>query len=823
MDIKEIIGGLDKLFEDNKLDEIEGYLSENMVKAMQEGDSACLLVLLNEMVGFLRDSNRYEDSQTYALKALDIIESEGLTGSVHHATTLVNYGNALRAAGRPEESEAAYREAEKIYKAILPDNSFDFAGLYNNLSLVYMETREFDKAVECLEKALAIAENTPGKEFELGVTRANLGNSILGMGNDDDKALAYLQEAVDYFSSENIFDTHYAAAIMGVGDVWEKRGLPVEALREYEKALLAISRNFGFTDFYYRILDRCKRVKVMLADSCGEGDAAARGARGLDISRRYYNEVVLPAIREKAGECLGRFAAGLAGMGSECFGMDDVQSRDHDWGPGVCIWVSDYDYKECGEKLKEVYASLPEEFEGYKRITSDKGAGRVGVINLKDYVQQILGDRFGVLITEAADLGLSLKDQRGNREFDTLLLSVPESSLAAFVNGELFDEGDSKLAFMRNMLEGGYPMHLRCLKMAQAAALFSQTLQYNVRRMLVRSDLRSVRLVADSGVRKIYELIYLANGWYMPHEKWIPAWLEQTIMNSEEAVGSDIFSYIDRIYSELESLIALAGRGGNVTERALAGYNRAVADTAEYLLAEYRRAGLLTEGWMQTKGNYLEDAAEELALRAGFWDLDRQMLVENIVRMEWQAFDKVLNEGGRASCQDNWGTFSIMRKSQYLCWSEEMLVQFSTDFALSQKAGWNPITEKYGRMEESTAPGRWEEIKAEFPYVSDEKKSIIEGIVKIQVGWMEEFAAKYPGMAGNARSIHTAEDNEFNTSFETYLRGEVSTYSDTMLSLYGAFVVDIAKSGGNLSRDTMEQTALLYGYESLDKAEEKLR
>ena len=36
MDIKEIIGGLDKLFEDNKLDEIEGYLSENMVKAMQE-------------------------------------------------------------------------------------------------------------------------------------------------------------------------------------------------------------------------------------------------------------------------------------------------------------------------------------------------------------------------------------------------------------------------------------------------------------------------------------------------------------------------------------------------------------------------------------------------------------------------------------------------------------------------------------------------------------------------------------------------------------------------------------------------------------------
>jgi len=819
MDANKIIKGLDELFEKNRLGEIEGYLAENMVKAMQEGDSACLLVLINEMVGFLRDSNRYEDSLTYAQKALDIIESEGLSGTVHHATTLVNYGNALRAAGRLETSIEAYTAAEKIFAKVLPADAFDFASLNNNLSLVYMEMREFDKAVECLMKALAIAEKTPGKGFELGVTWTNLGNSILATGTDDEKALSYLQKAVDYFSSENIFDTHYGAAVMGIGDVYEKRGQLALAAREYEKALVAISQNFGFTDFYYRIQERSQLVSRKMQDN---GLEAGYSGKGLDVCRRYYEEVLSPEFGDKIPELKGRYAAGLSGMGSECFGMDDVVSRDHDWGPAVCIWVSDSEWDDCHEKLEEAYSSLPEKFEGYSRITSDKGSGRVGVINLKKYACQILGDRFGALLYEAAEHGLSVKQQRGNREYDTLLLSVPESALAAFVNGEIFDAGDGLLSSMREMIEGGYPMHLRCLKMAQAAALFSQTLQYNVRRMAVRRDLRSVRLAVDSGVRKIYELIYLANGWYMPHEKWIPGWLEKALDEKEDTAGADIFSYVDKIYEEAEALIVQAKKGENVTERVLAGYNRAVSDTADYILAEYRRSGLLTEGWMQVKGNYLEDIAEELALRAGFWDLDKDTLVENIVRMEWAAFDKVQNEGGRASCQDNWGTFSIMRKSQYRCFSEEMLVQFSTDFALSQKSGWNPITEKYGRMEESTAPEKWNEIRDQFPYVSDEKKSIIEGIVKIQVGWMEEFASKYPNMAGNARSIHTSEDNEYNTSFETYLRGEISTYSDSMLSLYGAFIVEIARRGGNLSRDTMEQTALLYGYESLDKAEEKL-
>ena len=203
-------------------------------------------------------------------------------------------------------------------------------------------------------------------------------------------------------------------------------------------------------------------------------------------------------------------------------------------------------------------------------------------------------------------------------------------------------------------------------------------------------------------------------------------------------------------------------------------------------------------------------------------DKMKKQLVDEIVKLEWNAFDKVRNEGGRASCQNDLHTFTIMRSSQYMTWDIALLESYLEDFKAANEVGWNLITEKYGRMMESTAPHKWEEIKDGFPFISSEKKKIIEAIVEIQVGWMEEFAEEYPKAAGNARSIHTSDDLEYNTSYETYLRGEVSTYSDETLKLYGAFIARLANEGKNLAYMTMLNTAKLYGYGSLEELEKKL-
>ncbi|MDE5893669.1 MAG: DUF4125 family protein, partial [Acetatifactor sp.] len=233
--------------------------------------------------------------------------------------------------------------------------------------------------------------------------------------------------------------------------------------------------------------------------------------------------------------------------------------------------------------------------------------------------------------------------------------------------------------------------------------------------------------------------------------------------------------------------------------------------------------GLYRAGYISDIDSFLEEHVAELLYKSGIADNTVEELAETIAHREFEAFDVVKNEGGRASCQDDWFTFSIMRKSQYLTWDQGMLLQYLYDFDRELERGHNLIEEKYGRMMESTAPGKYEEMKERFPEITPEKKEIIERIVALQVAWMEAFAEDYPYLAGNARSIHTYEDNGWDTSYETYLRGEISTYSDKMLELYGRYIAAYAASGQNLAREIMTHSVHMYGYESLEEAEEGQR
>ena len=197
-------------------------------------------------------------------------------------------------------------------------------------------------------------------------------------------------------------------------------------------------------------------------------------------------------------------------------------------------------------------------------------------------------------------------------------------------------------------------------------------------------------------------------------------------------------------------------------------------------------------------------------------------MIDKIVELEWKQFDKVKNEGGRASCQNDFETFAIMRKSQYLTWNEELLNSYYADLLQAEQNGWNLIMEKYARMMQSTAPKQYAELALTLPVRSKEREQIMEEIIRIQVAWMEQFSEKFPKMAGNARSIHTYEDTAYNTSDETYLRGELGTYSEETFVLYGRFITGLLKEEKNLAYETMRNTAMLYGYQSVEEAERKI-
>ncbi len=78
---------------------------------------------------------------------------------------------------------------------------------------------------------------------------------------------------------------------------------------------------------------------------------------------------------------------------------------------------------------------------------------------------------------------------------------------------------------------------------------------------------------------------------------------------------------------------------------------------------------------------------------------------------------------------------------------------------------------------------------------------------------------RWPKLGAAMRVLTTAQDTPEQTSFETYLRGELGTYSIRTLALYGGFVDALASAGRNLTEETVGVTVRLAGFDGLDEAE----
>lgn len=190
-----------------------------------------------------------------------------------------------------------------------------------------------------------------------------------------------------------------------------------------------------------------------------------------------------------------------------------------------------------------------------------------------------------------------------------------------------------------------------------------------------------------------------------------------------------------------------------------------------------------------------------------------------LVTKEWANFQEVHNKGGRAPCQNDYRTFAMMRTSQFSTWSEELCASYLADLERAEKEGRNLLTEKYAYMMERTAPDDYENMKHLLPVVSDAKKAMINQIVDIQLQWQSEYIKLYPKFSRGGRPMDANGDTSYYTSFETYLRSELMTYSDHTVSLYLAHVQKLYAQGINMTIENLECNAKLYGFSSLDEME----
>lgn len=198
--------------------------------------------------------------------------------------------------------------------------------------------------------------------------------------------------------------------------------------------------------------------------------------------------------------------------------------------------------------------------------------------------------------------------------------------------------------------------------------------------------------------------------------------------------------------------------------------------------------------------------------------MQKNKLINKILEIEWQYFTKLNNIGGRADCQDNKDDFIIMRKSQWETFNEETLNSYLDD--LNSKE--NPLFIKYAEMMKYNMSEEYEKIKDKLPIITDMKIKIVEKIMSVYMKWEEEFFKKFPNYANMGRPLSSSDD-EIETSIETYLKGELLSYSERTLKFYLKYIEEMEKKNVNLVIKNMDNIAKYQGFSNSLEVEEYLK
>lgn len=195
---------------------------------------------------------------------------------------------------------------------------------------------------------------------------------------------------------------------------------------------------------------------------------------------------------------------------------------------------------------------------------------------------------------------------------------------------------------------------------------------------------------------------------------------------------------------------------------------------------------------------------------------EKDPLIAAIIGAEWQMFDKVQNEGGRAACQNDARTFAIMRYSQFAPLPQDVLESYRDDLAAAAREGRNLLAEKYAYMMEYTDPATFDRtLRDHLPAVSAYRQALCERIASRLVADEQEFAVRYPALHAQARPVEGTQAGD--VSVRVYALGELKTYSERTLERYDAWLR--AHSEENISVSVHRVMVRLYGYDSLEEAE----
>ena len=639
-DTQAFLDGLDAIFNAGKArDEAEPYLQQALVDAENAGNDAGLLTVLNEIMGFYRSQGRHQENMWMIQRAIELATRMRIEGSEAWTTTLINAATGLRAAKKYDQAEDLYRQALASAAKTLGPKDRRLAALHNNLSMLYSETDRPDQAEQELRQAMDILENSstdPSRDLDLATTHTNLA-LLLMQRNDKPQALQeawdQARTALDIYRTGHLENSaHYASALAGFAQVCYMTGRFSQSADTYRKALAIIEDRYGKGSDYYQITKANLDQAQAAAEKNGDKDQPDQTGevsssqpktssnqtptrnqnddndqhdsrpdiQGLDLARAYWEQVGRPILEERYPQYRNRIAVGLMGHGSDCYGFDDAISRDHDFGPGFCLWLTSEDYQAIGDQLQKDYEALPTEFMGFGSRTDSvraKGANRrVGVFEIGAFFESLTGYR-----------------QAPPEDHPHEWLLLDEATLAAATNGRIFADPLGQMLATRQGFKA-MPDDVRFCLISRRLGMIAQAGQYNLPRSLQRGDGAAAMLSINEFVQACASLIFLINNpltvGYLPYYKWTFAALRR--------LSGRMATRLADLTEQLEDILRLAsaacyggqgfGEGGKGARPAAERVTKLVESICARIVEELQAEGLTNspETFLEWQRPYVE-------------------------------------------------------------------------------------------------------------------------------------------------------------------------------------------------------------------------
>lgn len=194
-------------------------------------------------------------------------------------------------------------------------------------------------------------------------------------------------------------------------------------------------------------------------------------------------------------------------------------------------------------------------------------------------------------------------------------------------------------------------------------------------------------------------------------------------------------------------------------------------------------------------------------------------MVDEILNKEWDMFISTNNVGGPADCQQNKDDFIIMRSAQWKNYPQKVLESYINDLREDIYDNVNTVQQKYLYMMEFSEPDAYEKIKYILRPISNGQKVLIRQIEQIYMKMGKEFFEKFTNVAKYSRPLTKEYDIPERASFETYLHGELQTYSSKTLIYLLDYLKELDGKNENIVYRINNEIAIQKGYENVEELE----